>query len=140
LRVASVDSVLKAGFSADLLIALAAVYSPDPSRPPLFVDFPNKLVGDSLVTVPDIEEKWLAGSPINFVPQYAANLRRMAIAFDAGRQDALKDIPISVTMLDSLLTSLGVEHTAELYDGDHMKRIRSRIETHVIPFMSRVLR
>jgi len=139
LRTPSVDSVLKAGFTADLLIALAAVYSPNPSHPPLFVDFPNRLEGDSLVTVPDIEKKWLAGSPMNFVSQYAANLRRMAIGFDAGRQDALKDIPISVSMLDSLLTSLHVEHSAELYDGDHMKRIRSRIETHVIPFMSKAL-
>jgi S-formylglutathione hydrolase FrmB len=139
LRVTSVDSVLRAGFQADLLIALAALYSPNESRPPLFVDFPNRLEGDSLVTVPDIEQKWLAGSPMNFVAQYAPNLRRMTIGFDAGRQDALKDIPVSVTMLDSLLTELHVPHTAELYDGDHMRRIRSRIETHVIPFMSRVL-
>jgi S-formylglutathione hydrolase FrmB len=139
LRVTSVDSVLKAGFTADLLIALAAVYSPNPSHPPLFVDFPNRLEGDSVVEIPSITQKWIELSPMKFVPQYAANLRRMAIGFDAGRQDALKDIPVSVTMLDSVLTSLGVPHTAELYDGDHMKRIRSRIESHVIPFMSKAL-
>jgi enterochelin esterase-like enzyme len=140
LRVKSVDSVLKAGFSADLLIALAAVYSPNPSRPPLFVDFPNRLVGDSVVPVPAITERWLSSSPMKFVPVYAANLRRLAIGFDGGRQDALKDIPISVSMLDSVLTELRITHTAEVYDGDHMRRIRSRLESKVFPFFSEHLK
>jgi S-formylglutathione hydrolase len=138
LRVREKPEILKAGFTADLLLALAAVYSPNASKPPLFIDLPNRLEGDSIVEVPEIAAKWLA-SPMSYVTQYASNLRRTAIAFDAGRQDALKDIPISVTMLDSALTELGVPHTAELYDGDHMRRIRSRIESHAMPFFSRVL-
>jgi S-formylglutathione hydrolase len=140
LRVTSVDSVLKAGFTADLLIALAAVYSPNPSRPPLFVDFPNRLDGDSIVPVPETTERWLSASPMMFVPVYAENLRRLAIGFDAGRQDALKDIPVSVSMLDSVLTGLQIPHRAELYDGDHMRRIRSRLETNVFPFFSEHLK
>jgi pimeloyl-ACP methyl ester carboxylesterase len=138
LRVREKPDILKAGFTADLLLALAAVYSPNASKPPLFIDLPNRLEGDSIVEVPAIAAKWLA-SPMSFVTQYASNLRRMHVAFDAGRQDALKDIPISVTMLDSALTELKVAHTAELYDGDHMRRIRSRIETHAMPFFSKVL-
>ena len=138
LRVREKPDILKAGFTADLLLALAAVYSPNASKPPLFIDLPNRLEGDSIVEVPAIAAKWLA-SPMSFVTQYASNLRRMHVAFDAGRQDALKDIPISVTMLDSALTELKVAHTAELYDGDHMRRIRSRIETHAMPFFSTVL-
>ena len=139
LRVKEKSEILKAGFVADLLLALAAVYSPNPSKPPLYLDLPNRLEGDSIVEVPEIAEKWLA-SPMTFVARYAPNLRRMHIAFDAGKQDALKDIPISVTTLDSLLTQLGVAHTAELYEGDHMSRVRSRIESHAVPFFSRVLR
>ena len=139
LRVKEKSEILKAGFTADLLLALGAVYSPNPSKPPLYLDLPYRLEGDSIVEVPEIAEKWLA-SPMTFVARYAPNLRRMHIAFDAGRQDALKDIPISVTILDSLLTQLNVTHTAELYDGDHMRRVRSRIESHAIPFFSRVLR
>jgi len=138
LHVADKSQILKAGFTADLLLALAAVYSPNPARPPLYIDLPNRLEGDSIVEVPAVAAKWLA-SPMSLVPRYAANLRKMKIAFDAGRQDALKDIPLSVTMLDSLLTELRVPHTAELYDGDHMKRIRSRIESCAMPFFSRVL-
>ncbi len=138
LRVKEKADILKAGFTADLLLALAAVYSPNASRPPIYIDLPNRLEGDSIVEVPEIAEKWLA-SPMSLVTQHARNLERMHIAFDAGRQDALKDIPISVVTLDSLLTALKIPHTAEIYEGDHMKRIRSRIETHAIPFFSRVL-
>lgn len=138
LRVADKSQILKAGFTADLLLALAAVYSPNPDKPPLYIDLPNRLEGDSIVEVPAVAEKWLA-SPMTLVPRYGGNLRSMKIAFDAGRQDPLKDIPLSVTMLDSLLTELHVPHTAELYDGDHMKRIRSRIESSAMPFFSKVL-
>ena len=138
LRVSEKSQILKAGFQADLLLALAAAYSPNPRKPPLFIDLPHRLDGDSIVLVPEIAEKWL-GSPMTFVPRYAANLRRMHLAFDAGRQDALKDIPISVAILDSVLTELRVPHTAQLYDGDHMRRIRSRIESHAMPFFSKVL-
>lgn len=138
LRVRDKSDILKAGFTADLLLALAAVYSPNATKPPLYIDLPNRLEGDAIVEVPEIAKKWLA-SPMSFVTEYAPNLKRMHIAFDAGKQDALRDIPSSVTTLDSLLTHLGVTHTAEVYDGDHMRRIRSRIESHALPFFSRVL-
>jgi S-formylglutathione hydrolase len=138
LGVTEKSQILKAGFTADLLLALAAVYSPDAQKPPIYIDLPNRLEGDSIVEVPQIARKWLA-SPMTFVPRYAQNLKRMKIGFDAGRQDALKDIPISVTMLDSILTQLNIPHTAELYDGDHMRRIRSRIESKAMPFFSQAL-
>ena len=138
LRVTEKNQILKAGFTADLLLALAAVYSPDARKPPLYIDLPNRLEGDAIVEVPEVAKKWLA-SPMSFVPRYAGNLKRMRIAFDAGRQDPLKDIPVSVMMLDSMLTRLDIPHTAELYDGDHMKRIRSRIESHAMPFFSKAL-
>ena len=138
LRVTEKSQILKAGFQADLLLALAAAYSPNPRRPPLFLDLPNRLEGDSIVEVPEAAAKWLA-SPMSFVPRYADNLRKMHVAFDAGRRDALKDIPMSVTMLDSVLTELRIPHTAEVYDGDHMRPIRGRIESKVMPFFSRVL-
>ena len=138
LQVKDKSQILKAGFQADLLLALAAAYSPNPRKPPLFIDLPNRFDRDTIVEVPEIAVKWLA-SPMAFVPRYSANLRRMHIAFDGGRQDALKDIPISITLLDSIMTELEVPHTAEVYDGDHMRRVRSRIETHAMPFFSKVL-
>jgi len=129
------EQFANSGFLANLDVAITAIYSPNPLRAPYFVDFPYRFDGDSLVVDNTVAARW-RDYPIAMVPRYAANLKRMAIAFDAGRQDGLKDIPPNVTRLDSLLTALGVPHTAELYEGDHGSRIRARLETKAFPFFS----
>ncbi len=132
------SEVLKAGFVADLYIAMAAIYSPDPRNAPLYLELPYRLAGDSLVAIDSVARRW-RNTPMAMVPRYAANLRKMAIAFDAGTKDPFTDIPDNVTLLDSLLTSLGVAHSAELYDGNHGNRIRSRLQSKALPFFSRNL-
>jgi S-formylglutathione hydrolase FrmB len=132
------SQIAAAGFSSDLELAVAAVYSPDLDRPPLFVDLPYRLRGDSLVPVESVKKRW-AASLMNAVPAHASSLKQMAVAFDAGTADGFEDIPQNVSKLDSLLTRLGVAHTAELYDGDHLSRIRERLEAKVFPFFSQNL-
>jgi pimeloyl-ACP methyl ester carboxylesterase len=129
---------LKAGFTADLMYGLAGVYSPNPAKPPFFVDLPFRLEGDSLVLVPETAAKWKI-TPLAMVPSYAENLRRMRIGFDGGTDDAHRDIPVNVIRLGSILDSLGIPHESEVYRGTHMVGIRSRIESKMIPFFSRVL-
>lgn len=129
----------RAGFIPNIIYALAAVYSPNPARPPFFVDLPYRIEGDSLSVVPDVARRWLA-SPLAESETYTANLKRTRIAFDAGRGDGFRDIPVNVQKMDSVLTSIGVEHTSELYEGTHGSRIRSRLETTVFPFFSGALR
>jgi S-formylglutathione hydrolase len=132
------DKVLAAGFFPDLELAVAAVYSPDLGRPPLFVDLPFRIRGDSLERVTSVEKRW-SKSWMSAVPAHVASLKRLAIAFDAGRSDGFDDIPQNVSKLDSLLTRLGVAHTADLYDGDHVSGIRKRLESKVFPFFSQHL-
>ncbi len=127
----------RAGFTANLLYAMAAAYSPNPDRPPFFADLPYRVEADSLVPVPDVLAKWQG--PLAMASSHVNALKRLDIAFDAGDVDALTDIPINVRALDSLLTLHGVAHTAEIYPGTHGSRIRSRIETKVFPFFSREL-
>lgn len=127
-----------AGFNANMLYALAGVYSPNPEKPPFFADLPFRLEGDSLVAVPEVAAKWRT-YPVSMVPEHAEALKRMKIAFDAGTRDGYKDIPVNVQKLDSLLTSLGVEHEAEIYEGTHGSRIRARFESKVFPFFSKNL-
>lgn len=129
----------KAGFIPNIIYALAAMYSPNVARPPFFIDLPYGVKGDSIVVVPEVATRWLS-VPLSEVGAYAASLKRMSIAFDAGRADGFRDIPINVQKLDSVLSSMGVTHTAELYDGTHGSRIRSRLETKVFPFFAGVLR
>ena len=135
LNVTDRSQVLKAGFNADLDIATAAIYSPDVSNPPLYLDFPYRREGDSLVVVDSVAARW-RDTPIALVPRYVTTLKKTAIAFDAGTRDGFPDIPANVTRLDSLFTSLGIAHTAELYDGDHISGIRARLEKKALPFFS----
>ena len=128
----------KAGFIPNIIYALSAMYSPNAGKLPFFVDLPYRIEGDSLRAVPDVAARWMT-APLSEVGHYTVNLKRINIAFDAGRADGFRDIPINVQKLDSALSSLGVEHSAELYDGTHGSRIRSRLETKVFPFFSGVL-
>lgn len=125
----------KAGFYTNLLFALAAVNSPNVAKPPFFVDFPYRLSGDSVVLDSLVATRWRMG-PLTMAHSHAASLRGLSVAFDAGSADGFRDIPLNAAELDRVLTGLGVPHMFELYDGTHGSRIRSRIETKMLPFFS----
>ena len=128
----------RAGFTANLLYALASVYSPNLSKTPFFADLPYRLEGETLVADSAVLRKWVG--PLAMAPAHLENLRRLVIGFDAGDEDGLLDIPPNVRALDSLLTANDVPHFAEVYSGNHGSRIRARLESIVFPFFSRVLR
>ena len=44
-----------------------------------------------------------------------------------------------VVALDEILTRYGIDHTAEIYSGDHVSGVDRRLEAHVLPFFSRHL-
>jgi S-formylglutathione hydrolase len=128
----------RAGFTANLLYAMAAAYSPNIDKPPFYADLPYRLESDSLVAIPEILSKWKG--PLAMAATRIDALKQLAIAFDAGNADALTDIPVNVRALDSLLTARGVPHTSEIYPGTHGSGVRSRLEASVFPFFSRELR
>ena len=132
------DEYTKAGFWPNLFYAQAAMHSPDKDHPPFFARLPYRLTGDSLVFDTTVARKWRE-TPLYMAPSYTRNLKRIAIAFDAGDKDGLRDIPPNVQRLDSMLTALGIPHTSEVYDGDHGNRIRERLESKAFPFFSRHL-
>ena len=125
----------KAGFLTHVFIAFAAVNSPNPQRPPLYVDLPYRLAGSELVVDSAVVARWRNG-PIATAATYASNLLRLNIGFDAGTADGFRDIPVNAARFDSVLTQLGIPHMFELYEGTHGSRIRSRLETKVLPFFS----
>ena len=128
----------KAGFITNLLLAFGAANAPDAGNPPFFEDLPYIASGDSLMLDQRIARRWSA-RPIEMVPEYAVNLRKLAISFDAGTQDGFKDIPIRAAELDRLMTDLRIPHAFELYPGGHGDHIRARMESKVLPFFSREL-
>jgi len=134
LRLRDTSEIGKAGFYSNMALALSAVYSPDTARPPFFVDYPLRSSGDSLVPDSAVITKWVP--LMSEIPAHATALRRLKIGFDAGATDGFPDIPVNVRALDSTFTALGIAHFAEIYEGTHGSKLRSRLESVVFPFFS----
>jgi S-formylglutathione hydrolase FrmB len=121
----------EADFGTKAMLASAAAWSPNPKKPPLYIDLP---IADGK-PVPDVVAKWAANAPLTMVHQYIPAMRSFdAIAVDAGDMDTA--IAGNVRRLDQILNEYGIAHTAEIYSGDHTNRIDERWETKVLPFFS----
>ncbi len=120
------------------MIGLAAAFTPNPNRPPFYVNFQYELVEGKVLPMPTVWRKWLAYDPVALVPSSEANLRQLrGIRFDCGLSDQVA--------LDNnrafarALTEAGISYEFEEYTGNHLNRIRERIETRVLPFFSDIL-
>jgi len=72
------------------------------------------------------------------IDQYIPRIKALhAIAFDAGDKDT--SIAAAIKILDGILSSYGIAHTYEQYDGDHINRIAERLKTKVLPVLSKNL-
>lgn len=111
-------------------LASAAAWSPDPKKPPLYLDLPMK----DGVPQPDVLAKWAANAPLAFVDQYIDNLKEyQAIAEDVGDQDGLR---FDTQKLHEILESYGIKNSFEMYHGTHTSAVADRFQNHVIPFFS----
>jgi len=120
----------------DVRVALgfAAAYSPNPSKPPLFVDFPVQILDNRLKVIGSVFDRWIAKDPITLVAKQPENLRALrAIHFSCGTEDTLIG---PNRLMAEVLTKAGLRFTFEEYKGDHSGQIRERIETKVIPMFS----
>jgi enterochelin esterase-like enzyme len=130
----TLEDVEKADFGTKATFASAAAWSPNPNNPPFFVDLPVKN-GEPR---PEVAAKWTANAPLAMIDAYILNLKQLqAIAFDAGQDD--RGIAATIRDLDQILNDRKLEHTFEIYDGNHVNRIGERIETKVLPFFSKNL-
>jgi len=112
-------------------LASAAVWSPNPNNPPLYLDLP---IGQNQQSV---LARWTANAPLAFIDQYIQNLRQYrAIAIDVGDQDNLK---VDTGKLHDVLTHYGIKHDFEIYAGTHTSDVAVRFQEHVMPFFSRTL-
>ena len=115
------------------MLASAAAWSPDPKKPPLFLDLPAK----NGVADTDVIAKWAANAPLAFVDQYIGNLRQYrAIAIDVGDKDGLK---IDAGKLHEVLDTYGIANAFEIYPGTHTSAVAVRFQNHVMPFFSKNL-
>jgi S-formylglutathione hydrolase FrmB len=128
---ADIAALAVTDFGTKAMLASAAAWSANPKKPPLYLDLP---VVDGKLQ-PEVVARWAANAPLTLVHQHLPELREYsAIALDAGDMDF--GIVDTVRTLDRILADYGIEHAAEVYQGDHVNRIDQRLETKVLPFFS----
>jgi enterochelin esterase-like enzyme len=121
----------KLPFGLRAQLAVSAAWSPNPKRPPLYLDMP---LGEEK---PSVLARWAANAPLSFVDQYVSQLRRYrAIALDVGDKDSLVT---DTTKLHNVLDSYGVAHTFTVYPGTHVSDVAFRFQDFVLPFFSKSL-
>jgi len=126
----TIDAAARAPIFVRVQLTQAAAWSPNPAKPPLYLDLP---VANG-VEDPLILAKWNANVPLAMIDQYIGNLRRYdAIGLEVGLQDGLLE---SNRQLDRVLTDYGIEHSFSTYEGDHTNRVAERFEQAVLPFFS----
>jgi enterochelin esterase-like enzyme len=120
-------------FMVRATLAAAAAWSPNPDKPPFYVDLP---FGDD-ATRQDVLGRWAANAPLAFVDQYIGNLRQYrGIAMDVGDRDMLR---IDTAKLHGKLRQYGIDASFEEYAGDHTNKLGERIQNHVLKFFSDTL-
>jgi enterochelin esterase-like enzyme len=123
----------KLPFFARATLASAAAWSPNPDKPPLFLDLP--VVNGEPQS--DVLAKWAANAPLAFVDQYIVSLRRYSgIAIDVGDQDGLR---VDTAKLQGELRRYGIPSTFEEYKGTHTSAVAVRFQNFVMPFFSKHL-
>ncbi len=114
-------------------LASAAAWSPNPKKPPLYLDLPT----DDPAVAKDVMNRWTANAPLVFVHQYIDNLRQYrAIAIDVGDQDGLR---VDTAKLHDILDTYGIVHTFEIYSGTHTSAMAVRFQNYVMPFFNKNL-
>ncbi|HEV2829828.1 MAG TPA: alpha/beta hydrolase-fold protein [Pyrinomonadaceae bacterium] len=143
LGMTSVDQVFQGGFYAIGGMCLAQAFSPNPGRPPFFVDLPFKQVEGKLQPVEPAYGKWSENMPLNIAAQNKENLMKLrGLRFDTAWEDEFTHIPITTRAFARKLTELGVKHIFEEYNGDHRNRMwgeTGRLYTEVLPYFSLLL-
>ncbi len=139
-QVGAIEALPSVAAAADLPfasrgpLAIASAYSPNPRKPPLYVDLPVDSNGDER---PDILAKWSANSPLAFLDQYIHKVRQYrAIALDVGDKDGLVG---DTRKMHEALLAYDIPNTLDIYDGDHTNRLGFRMQDHVLPFFGRTL-
>jgi enterochelin esterase-like enzyme len=132
-KIATLEDAAKAPIFTRVQLTQAAAWSPNPAKPPLYFDFPI----ENGELKPLILAKWNANVPLAMIDQYIPNLRTFkAIGIEVGTQDGLIG---DNKRISEILTSYGIDHIYETYEGNHTNKVAERYEARVLPFFSREL-
>ena len=116
----SQEEAARADDLGGLAVAVAAAFSPDPLRPPLFVDLAAR-------------DRWTVPLTLENAP------RLRVIGLEAGRADEFRAIPGTVARLYARLQEAGAQVQLQEFDGGHSDHLGERLATRVLPFFAGAL-
>jgi enterochelin esterase-like enzyme len=123
----------KLSFFARATLASASAWSPNPEKPPLYLDLPV-VNGEPQA---EVLGRWAANSPLAMLDQYIGDLRRHSgIAIDVGDQDGLR---VDAAKLHAGLRRYGIGASFEEYKGTHTSGVALRFQNFVLPFFGKQL-
>jgi S-formylglutathione hydrolase len=130
-------AVQEEDFYPVVIYALASAISPNPAKPPFFVDLPVRHVRGELLPDEEVYERWRTSFLFAQLPAHRANLLRLrGIAIDYGTSDQFAHIITTTPSFSRELARLRIPHRLDVYDGDHRQKIPERLRTHVLPFFA----
>jgi len=141
----SFQDLAQIGPAAFAVVALAQAFSPNRSKPPLFIDLPFTRSGSGeVLPVPGIIELWDARFPVKTVQERRASFDSLAgFRFDTAWEDEYPHIPITSRAFARELAKAGVDFRFDEYNGDHRNRLwgrHGRLFTDFLPFFWRTLK
>lgn len=138
LKMKTREEVEAGGLYPMAILCLAQAFSPNPQRPPFHVDFPFELIDGKLRPAEPAFSKWEENMPVYLVKRYRANLEKLrGLRFDSGWDDEYSHIVLTNRGLSRELTSRGIDHVFEEYNGDHRNRMwgrTGRLHATVLPY------
>jgi S-formylglutathione hydrolase FrmB len=128
-------------FFALAFVATAAAFSPNPARPPFYVDFPYLEKDGKLEKNETIMAKWRAKMPVYMVDDNKENLLKLhGIFIDVGQKEEFSHIRIGTEQLSRALAERSIPHVFEVYEGGtHGNKVKERLENRLIPFFAEKL-
>lgn len=133
-------SLAEGDFYPVAIYALASALSPNPEKPPFFVDLPMRHVRGELMPDDTVYELWRTSLPLAQLPAHRANLLRLrGLAIDYGTSDQFAHIITATPAFSRELARLRIPHRLDVYAGDHREKIPERLRTHVLPFFAGTL-
>ena len=125
------EDILNAEFLTKAVLASAAAWSPNPTRPPRYLDLP---IEDGQPR-PEVIARWAANAPMAMIHQYISGLRQYnAIGLEAGNEEP--GIAPATSGFSKALGAYGIKHFIEIYPGGHRDQVAQRLEKTVLPFFS----
>jgi S-formylglutathione hydrolase len=119
------------------MLAAQAAFTPDPQKPFPFSDSPVRRDGNHWVPDPVVFPEFQSHIVVNAVPGLLPKIYKLkGIYIDYGAQDEYTHIPVGAQALSAELSTAGVPHVLDVYEGNHSSRVHAQFETKVLPWFS----